>query len=66
METMYSMSKKKREEWGLAGRNHVMENYNFENFNKLWVDVMTKIYEEEGSWETRKHSQRWTIKEIAL
>jgi len=43
-----------------------MKNYNFESFNKAWVDVMTKIYEEEGSWDTRNYSHRWELKEIAL
>ena len=28
---------------------HVLENYNFDTFNKTWVDLMTKIHEEEGS-----------------
>ena len=41
-----------------------MENYNFESFNKTWVDTMTKLHEEEGSWETRKYNNRWTVKEI--
>ena len=25
---------------------------------------MTNIHETEGSWETRKHTQRWVIEEI--
>ena len=54
-----------RKEMGVLGREHVMKNYNFETFNKTWVDVMTKLHEEEGSWETRKYDKRWTIKEIA-
>jgi len=49
---------------GQLGREHVMKNYNFEDFNKTWVDVMTKLYEEDGSWETRKYTKRWTIKEV--
>jgi glycosyltransferase involved in cell wall biosynthesis len=64
LETMYSMSKEERMRVGLAGRDHVIKNYNFETFNKTWVDTMTKIHEEEGSWETRKYANRWTLKEI--
>ena len=64
LETMYFMSKEKRTELGLAGRQHVMDNYNFETFNKTWVDTLTQLHEEEGSWETRKHTQRWVIEEI--
>ena len=41
------------------------ENYNFENFGKTWVDTMTKLHEEEGSWDTRKYTKRWTLKEVA-
>ena len=64
MEKMFTLSKKEREKMGQLGRDHVMKNYNFENFNKTWVDVMTKLHEEEGSWETRNYSKRWTIKEV--
>ena len=49
---------------GSLGRAHVMKNYNFNDFNKTWVDTMIKIHEEEGSWETRKQSKRWILKEI--
>jgi glycosyltransferase involved in cell wall biosynthesis len=64
LETVFSMSKEERTRIGLAGRQHVMDNYNFETFNKTWVDAMTQLHEEEGSWETRKQTQRWVIEEI--
>ena len=64
METMYSMSEEERTRLGLAGRQYVMDNYNFENFNKTWVDTLTQLHEEEGSWETRKQTQRWVVEEI--
>ena len=54
LEKMYHLGREGRKELGTKGRNHVMKNYNFETFNKQWVDIMTKLYEEEGSWETRK------------
>jgi len=66
METLYHMDKDERTKLGLDGRKHVMDNYNFESFNKTWVDLLTNIHEEEGSWETRKETQRWVIEEIAL
>ena len=66
METMFYMDKEKRKELGLAGREHVIKNYNFETFNKTWVDTLTKLHEEEGSWDTRKQTQRWVLEEIAL
>ena len=66
LEAMYSMSKTEREELGAAGRQHVKENYNFETFNKTWVDVLTTLHEEEGSWETRRVRKQWTLEEIEL
>ena len=65
MEKIYNMPKEEREKMGLLGREHVIKNYNFQTFNKTWVDVMTKLHEEEGSWGTRKYSKRWTLKEVA-
>ena len=66
METMFNMDKDKRKEWGLAGRQHVLKNYNFETFNKTWIDVLTSLHEEEGSWDTRKQIQRWIFEEMVL
>ena len=66
METMLHMSEEKRKALGEAGRQHVIDNYNFETFNKTWVDVLTKLHEEEGSWDTRKQTQRWVVEEVAL
>ena len=65
MEKIYNMPKEERKKMGLLGREHVIKNYNFQTFNKTWVDVMTKLHEEEGSWGTRKYSKRWTLKEVA-
>jgi len=65
MEKIYNMTKEEREKMGKDGRDHVMKNYNFENFNKTWVDVLTKLHENQGSWETRKYTKRWTLKEVA-
>ena len=63
-EQMLHLDPSIRKEMGVLGREHVMKNYNFEAFNQTWVDVMTKLHEDEGSWETRKYDKRWTIKEI--
>ena len=66
METMLYMSKEERTKLGLAGRKHVMENYNFETFNKTWVETLVDLHEKEGSWETRKEIQRWILEEMAV
>ena len=35
-----------------AGMKHVQENYNFETFEKQWIDFIDKTIEYHGSWET--------------
>jgi len=62
---MYDGGEEYRKELGDNGRKHILENYNFETFNKQWVDLMLKIHEEMGSWETRKGYSSITYKEIA-
>ena len=64
MEDMFYMSKEERDKLGAAGRNHVIKNYNFDSFNKSWVDTMLQIYEKEGSWKSRKNHKRWELKEL--
>ena len=61
---IYNMSKKEREELGRKGREHVMKNYNFENFAKQWDELFTTVHEEWGSWKDRRGHQRWVVKEI--
>ena len=53
---MYLYDQETRDIMGRSGREHVMKNYNFETFNKTWVDLMLEIHETEGSWETRKYN----------
>jgi hypothetical protein len=62
---MYVLSKEERYEMGMNGARHVEENYNFENFGEKWVNLMLKIHEEHGSWETRKNYNGITFKEIS-
>ena len=61
---IHSMSKEERKELGLKGRNHVLQNYGFDKFEKTWVDLIEKIHEEKGSWENRKGYKCWDIMEI--
>lgn len=65
LSNMYDLGAKGRQEMGLKGRVHVLENYNFNNFATKWVELMTKFHEEHGSWETRKNYNNITFKEIA-
>jgi len=65
LDKMYALSKEDRHELGLNGSEHVKNNYNFENFNQRWVNLMLKVHNEEGSWNTRKGYDGITFKEVA-
>lgn len=54
---MYNKTPEELEELGRMGRQHVETNYNFDNFRKQWVDLMTSTYEKYGSWENRKNNK---------
>ena len=65
MVKLYNMPEEERLELGRAGRNHVIDNYNFENFIQKWDEIFTTIHSEYGSWDTRKpYSGRWELKEV--
>jgi len=61
---MHKLGREGRKELGQKGREHVLKNYNFENFNKTWVEIMTNIHERHGSWDTRKNYKPWSVTEI--
>jgi len=62
---IYSMSREARLEMGQLGRQHVIDNYNFDTFCKQWIEFMDNVVETEGSWETRNEYGRIRFKEIA-
>ena len=64
MEKMFNMSKEERDELGRLGREHVMKNYNFDEYGKKWEQVMTSIHEDLGSWKTRKNYKAWELTEV--
>ena len=64
MISMINTPSEERKEMGLAGRKHVLENYNFDDYNKTWVDTLTQLHKEEGSWSTRTKTQHWVVEEI--
>jgi hypothetical protein len=61
---MYTKPKDELEALGELGHKHVSDNYSFEAFNKQWVDLMCRIHEHYGSWETRKNYNN--IKAVTL
>lgn len=64
LKKIYSMSPGERKLLGMKGRQHVVRNYNFQNFNKQWVDLIDSVVENYGSWETRKGYTAWDFREI--
>jgi len=64
LKKMYNMSQEERDKLGKAGRDHVMNNYNFKKYGEQWVDFMVSVHEKFGSWDTRKHYTPWEIVEI--
>jgi len=65
LDKMYALSTEERHELGAKGAKHVQQNYNFKQFGEKWVNLMLKIHEEHGSWETRKGYSGITFKEVA-
>lgn len=65
MDKMMALGKEGRREMGQKGREHVIQNYNFENFSQEWVEFMLQVYETEGSWETRNNFTGIRFAEVA-
>ena len=61
---MYQMDQDKRIQLGKLGQKHVQENYSFENFGKQWVDLMSSVHENYGSYETRKNYKNIKVEEL--
>jgi len=64
LEKFYAMSKEERLEMGKRGREHTLKNYNFETYQKTWVEVFDDISNRMGSWETRKGYDNWRMEEL--
>ena len=56
---------KKYRQMASHGRRHVLKSYNFEKFEKSWVELMDNVTTEMGSWETRTGYDRWLLMEVA-
>jgi len=56
---------KKYRQMVAQGKRHVRKNYNFQNYEKSWVELIDNVLENYGSWETRKNYKRWHLMEVA-
>ena len=64
LKKVYNMTTEEREALGAAGREHVLKNYGFNNFEKKWERVIDGVVEKYGSWDTRKHYNTWEMIEL--
>ena len=62
LETFANIPQETRKLVGQAGRQHVIDNFNFTDFINRWDKIMTDAYNK-GVWSERKH-QGWELKEI--
>jgi glycosyltransferase involved in cell wall biosynthesis len=60
-----AMSPKAYKKASIQGREHIRKNYNFDNFEKQWVNKIDEIVEKYGSWENRQGYKRWHLLEVA-
>jgi glycosyltransferase involved in cell wall biosynthesis len=59
------LSDKAYNKMSIQGREHVRNNYNFENYENSWVEIMDKFIEKHGSWDTREGYDMWQLMEVA-
>jgi len=65
MQFMVELPKKELKKLGKLGREHVLNNYSFENFEKTWVKFVADTMKKHGSWADRKEYKNWTLEEIS-
>jgi len=67
LKKMYEMSSAERSKLGLAGREHTLNNYNFQVYTDRWVSLLEEAYEHYGSWnhpDGRKNYKGWEHTEL--
>jgi len=61
LEQFTSMPKEHWSMVGKAGRQHVIDNYNFSNFIRQWDEIFTEVYTKHGSWPNKAY-KAWELK----
>ena len=59
---LYEMGHEERAKLGAAGREWTQKEFNFDDFITRWDELFTKIYEENGSWDTRTNYQSYGVR----
>ena len=60
-----NISPSKYKKMSQAGLEHVQNNYNFEDYENRWIEIIDNAIEKYGSWENRLGYRRWHLKEVA-
>ena len=61
---MLALSSEERTKLGLAGRQHVLDNYSLVAFADGWDKILTSLHERCGSWDTRGNYCAWEFTEV--
>jgi len=61
---VYHMPKEELHKLGMMGREHVMKNYSFEQYQKKWEEIIDNTMKKHGAWATRENYKRWTLSEV--
>jgi len=61
LEDFYNTPKEERLKMGKSGRNHVLTNYGFEQYESNWRELFEYVTQNLGSWENRKNYQSWEL-----
>ena len=65
MNKALNITQKSYKKMSTQGRSHVNKNYNFDKYEKGWIEIMDRVVEEHGSWDTRENYKRWHLLEVA-
>jgi len=63
LEQFISMPKEHWRKVGVAGRQHVIDNYNFQNFISQWDAIFTEVHNKHGSWPNKAY-KAWNLKVV--
>jgi glycosyltransferase involved in cell wall biosynthesis len=64
LEHIFSLSQEERDEIGRLARADVMKNYSLDYYGKRWDEVLQRVHDQYGSWDTRKGYKAWEQIEI--
>jgi len=62
---IHNMNREERKSLGMAGRDHVLKNYNYDQYCSKWVEIIDGACEKYGSWENRKNYQSWSFSKVS-